>query len=107
MKPGRCEPIDPAAVAAAFEVEGFLMSSGIDHGCSIVSRYMSRTCSVPSGALTKLTGRNQLSVEATNSDARSIALGAEGDARRGSSRWRWIRLVATSPRKAWPRYSGG
>jgi hypothetical protein len=38
-----------------------LIGSGIDAGCSIVSRYMSRTSSVPSGVLAKLTGRNQLS----------------------------------------------
>ena len=56
------------------------MSSGIDQGCSIVSRYMSRTWSVPSGALTKLTGRNQVSVEATNSASGVGAAGAEGDA---------------------------
>ena len=56
------------------------MSSGIDQGCSIVSRYMSSTCRVPSGALTKLTGRNQVSVEATNSAPRVGPTGAEGHA---------------------------
>jgi len=50
-----------------------LSCGGIDHGCSIVSRYMSQTKSVPSGVLAKSTGRNQLSLDATNSRVFSSA----------------------------------
>ena len=60
---------NPAAIRRSFDntfaAYAARMSSGIDHGCSITSRYMSHTCSVPSGAFTKFTARNQVSVEAT------------------------------------------
>src|SRR6188474_2199170 len=57
-----------------------LISSGMLHGCSITSRYMSQTWSVPSGALAKLTTRTQVSVLAANSKLCSSA--GEADAAR-------------------------
>ena len=47
--------------------------SGMLHGCSITSRYMSQTCSVPSGAFAKFTTRTQVSVLAANSRFNSSA----------------------------------
>ena len=41
----------------------------IQRGCSITKRYMSTTHSAPSGPVRTWTGRNQLSVEARNSEA--------------------------------------
>src|SRR5215470_889113 len=49
----------------------FLMESGMALGASMNSRYMSTTYKLPSGALAKLQGRNQGSVEAKNSRFRS------------------------------------
>src|SRR5438552_1410112 len=68
-----------------------LMSSGMDHGCSPTSRYMSNTCSVPSGAVTKFTGRNQLSVEATNSHFSSIRRAVKVAPRGSSARHEPVR----------------
>ena len=82
------------------------MSSGIDQGCSIVSRYMSSTCSVPSGALTKLTGRNQVSVEATNSALGSAADRPEGHAV-GLDGHAVDQVVGDLAEEELPRYDGG
>ena len=60
----------------------FSQSSGIHSGCSITARYMSATQRAPSGPVLSIVGRNQLSVEARNSRARSLgtATAAEGQA---------------------------
>ena len=59
--------VEPPAIPAAGQVEVLLDGFGNGQGCSMVSRYMSRIRSVPLGVLAKLTGRNQLSVDARNS----------------------------------------
>jgi hypothetical protein len=67
---------------------------------------MSMTCSVPSGALTKFTGRNQLSVDATISLSLSIRV-ATNVAPFGVSSRRWTRLPAGLARNACPRNFAG
>jgi hypothetical protein len=78
------------------------MIGGRLSGCSITSRYMSATYRAPSGPFASCTGRNQMSVERTNS-VPGRARSATGSIPGHATVLRWIRLLPTSATSRSPR----